>query len=147
MRSKIHLPHLDFAAATAVIVAQGVERERKDWPWNDWTWEARDQYAARAAAAALLPGAELAAAAVPNSDADGDKPVTITDVPSTDGSFTEGERTVLLVRRAMVVLARAPVFNANRAEALKMKEQGACNDVVIADFLYCFQELHSVMSR
>lgn len=106
-----------FAAA-----AQGVERDRKDWPWNDWTWEARDQYAERAAAAALLPGADLVA--VPNSDADGDKPVTITDVPSTDGSFTEGERTVLLVRRAMVVLARAPVFNAHRAEALKMKEQG-----------------------
>jgi hypothetical protein len=106
----------------STAAAQGVERERKDWPWNDWTWEARDQYAERAAAAALLPGADLVA--VPNSDADGDKPVTITDVPSTDGSFTEGERTVLLVRRAMVVLARAPVFNAHRAEALKMKEQG-----------------------
>ena len=105
--------------------ASGVEREKHEFPWKDWKFEARDSYRSRMAAAkAAAPGGEM-----PLPLGDEDKLELPEDgfaaAAAADGSFCAGERHVMLIKRMMTLIRYIPVFQAHQPKVVKLQEQGA----------------------
>jgi hypothetical protein len=99
--------------------ASGVEREHYSFPWDDWEWEARDTYARRMEEAK----AKDPSGAVPAPLGEEDQ-LKVDSSVATDGGFLPSERHILLVKRAMTLMLRVPIFNEHRAKAVQLKEQG-----------------------